>query len=364
MKKNAVAEALLRAGIPMPPGAPFYFKGEYGYRNRMDFVFSEKGPGFRRSGKFYRFVNFEECFISNDGINSALGEVTAWFNENREKISVFDVVKKQGVLRYSTIRSSYFTEDSSVTFILNKDAPHDALEAHRGLISEFGALSGCKNILIGLVKSNSDLSAVDDAVVVKGREFLEERLGPCKFFYHTQGFFQNNSAVTMDMLFYAREKAGSGYDCLLDLFGGVGTFGIFLKDAAAEAIIADNSQTGRVCAEMNIRENNAGNVSYIHFEAVKPGELHAEFEGKKTIFILDPPRAGMHKKTMKFILTSAPERIIYISCNPVRLGEDMRALSTKYNMTDMAMFDMFPQTRHIECAVVLDKKNGLNNQAR
>jgi len=351
-KKRELLDSLTRAKLPAPEDIKVFIKEPYYYRNRMDFVISEGGPGFRQKGKFARIVNFEQCAISNNGINAALQGVRGWFEKNKGRISVFDVVKRQGCLRYSVIRSSYFTKETSVTFIFNKDYTDD-LAGMRQLVFEFADSSDAKNVLIGYVKHNTDQSATPDYEIIKGSDILTERLGPYTYEYHTQGFFQNNPMMLMDMLMYVRENTQPGWDVLVDLFGGVGTFGIFLNDKAREILVVDNSKEGIKCAVNNIAAAGIKNALAYEMDAAEMDILGERLRGKRAMFVLDPPRAGLHKKTVRFIKSVKPAGMIYVSCNPQQLAQDLDVLRDYYTIKDIALFDMFPQTRHMESIAVL-----------
>lgn len=353
-KKNSVLDAFSRVGIRFEEEPAVYFKGPYGYRSRMDFVMASDGPGFRQKGRFFKLVNIDGCPISNEGVNSVFHEVKSWYQANKEKIELFDVVKRKGCLRYSVIRSAFFTGESCVTFILNSDS--DALEKHISLIREFAAVSKVPNVMWGGVKHNTDVSIPDAAEVIKGSALMTERVCGMKLYYHSQGFFQNNTPMICDVINYVREKAGAGYDTVFDLFGGVGTFGLHLKDCGREVITVDNDPKSAECARMNIKENNIENASVFCVDAAALDEFKEDLAGKRNLFIIDPPRNGMHKKTVKFIREAAPEKIIYVSCGPVRQAEDINALSKEYSLESLAVFDLFPQTPHVETAAVLIKK--------
>ena len=85
-------------------------------------------------------------------------------------------------------------------------------------------------------------------------------------------------------------------------------------------------------------------------------KLKERIEGKKNIFVMDPPRSGMHKKVVKFIREAKPEKLIYVSCNPENFARDIENLKDLYALKKLAVFDMFPQTKHVESVAVLDKK--------
>jgi len=353
-KKREVLDILNANHLPAPEDTPVYYKSGYGYRNRMDFCISPDGPALRRRGKFYMMVNFSECAISNTGLNSALSMVIDWFNKNKDKIDVFNTKARKGTLRYAVTRSAYFLKDSSVTFILNSDS--DKKEEHLELIRQFAAEYSVPNVLAGYCKFNSDLSVDENAVVIKGSAILCENLCGKKYYYHSQGFFQNNPAVTCDMMQYCASEAGEGYDTFTDLFGGVGTFGVFMNDKAKEVLIIDNSKSGIECAVKNIEENKVSNAAAYCCDAMELDSFAPRYTGKRNLFVLDPPRAGLHKNTVKFLNKVLPEKMIYVSCNPKQLAQDLVALKDTYEMKKLAIFDMFPQTRHIESIAVLEKR--------
>ncbi|MEI7640786.1 MAG: 23S rRNA (uracil(1939)-C(5))-methyltransferase RlmD [bacterium] len=352
MKKNEIKVILDE--LKIPGEIKMYFKDEYYYRNRMDFSFSPEGPGQREKGKFYKVVSFEKCYIANEGVNKALANVREWFLNNKAQISVFDSRSNKGCLRYSTTRSSFYAKDTSITFILNKDS--EEVDAHKVLIKKFADTYEVPNVLVGLVKHNTDVSITQDYEVIRGNDFLKERLGKNIFYFHTQGFFQNNSPVMMDMLHYVKEKLGTGHELLVDLFGGVGTFGIFMADTAKEVFIIDNDKFNIECAQKNIVANDTKNVRLFEMDAKEMKKIAYQFVNKKSVFVLDPPRVGLHKDTVKFIEEVKPKTMVYVSCNPQQLGNDLLALKKFYEVKEMAIFDMFPQTKHIESIVLLELK--------
>ncbi|MFW6210773.1 MAG: hypothetical protein ACOC4H_01490, partial [bacterium] len=218
IKKNAVKEEFMSKNLRVPEDVSVFFKSEFNYRNRMDFVFSGDGPGLRQRGMYSRIVEIDECMIASPGVNDLLKEVKSWFEDNKKELDVFSVVKNTGTLRYSVIRSSFFSGDSCVTFILNKDS--DRIAENKKIIEKFALNTGAANVLVGYVKHNTDVSVSSEYEVLKKGAVMKERLGPYVFRYHSQDFFQNNSAVAMDMIYYIKEQVKEKYDVITDLFGG------------------------------------------------------------------------------------------------------------------------------------------------
>lgn len=357
IKRNDIYELLNRAGIFWSKEKlQIFFKNEYFYRSRMDFIFSENGCGLRERGKFYKIVNFDKCYIATDKINQILREVNVWFKNNIQKEEVFDVRKKTGVLRYCVVRAAVFTDDSLITFIINKDAEKEVIDQIIEKIKLFSMRTSVKSVLYGFVKHNTDISITDEFFVLKGKDFINEKLANIDYYYHSQGFFQNNPVLTLDIMFYLKSKIKDKYDLLLDMFGGVGTFGIFLFDYAKDVIVLDNNKYADIYARKNIEANKRLNMTFIKIDVLNVKKLLPLVKGKKSIFIIDPPRAGLHKKAIKFIIDTLPEKIFYISCNPVKFIEDFKYMEKKYRIADFALFDMFPQTPHIESVAELEIK--------
>ena len=181
-----------------------------------------------------------------------------------------------------------------------------------------------------------------------------------KLVFHSQGFFQNNSAMAEKMVTYAKNllsKYNTKDSSLLDLYGGVGTFGINIADIFKDCLIVESVKESIDCAKTNIRENNARNADAIVMDAstITTKKMQGKFKGKNLFVITDPPRTGMHIKTIRYLIEAKPEAIIYISCNPSQIAKEMITLKNKYSLKSLAMFDLFPQTNHIEAIAELKR---------
>jgi tRNA (uracil-5-)-methyltransferase len=324
---------------------------EFGYRNRMDFIFTSAGLGLRKRGDWRTIIDIEQCPIANKRINEVLNEIRAFFKD----VDVFDVRRNTGTFRYAVIR----TADSgvSVSFVLNKDSTKisDATD----LIEKFAKETNVENIVVTYVHSKTDVSVGEEFYVVKGNDFLEQNYIGKKFRYAIQGFFQNNHIVAEKLQNYIHEKIKS-YDTkhveLLDLYGGVGTFGICNADLFQKVTSVESFAGCTDAAKENIKINSLDNVQAITLDAKNLKKL----EFGKLFVITDPPRSGMHEKTIQQLQALEPEVIIYISCNIDQLGKDLIKFK-QYEVKEATLFDMFPQTPHCEGVVVLERLKEINN---
>lgn len=320
---------------------------EYHYRNRMDMIFHPKGLGFREKRKWYSIINIDQCIISNEKLNLLINEVRDFF----KSVDSFDVRKHSGTFRYAVIRTP--SKDSSISFVLNSDSSRldEAIEK----IKEFSKKTAANNVIVTYVPPKTDVSISDDYFVVKGDDFLKEKYLDKEFVYSVQGFFQNNHEMAEKMQEYCNSllkeyKTKDSY--LLDLYGGVGTFGIINSELFKDVTIVENSKQCIDSALINIKNNKIKNAKAIILDAKSLKKI----ELKAPLFVInDPPRSGMHPKTIEHLNNIKPEVIIYISCNVTQLGKDIPKFKD-YKINSAALFDLFPQTNHSEAIVELVKK--------
>jgi 23S rRNA (uracil-5-)-methyltransferase RumA len=336
-------KALLKRNINSEEIKVFH-GNEFYYRNRMDMIFHAGGIGFREKQKWQNIVNVEKCVISNEKLNTLMSEVREYFKD----ADYFDIKKKTGTFRYAVIRTPQ--EDSSISFVLNSDSPriNEAVDK----IKEFAKATKANNIIITYVPSNTDMSISSDFFVVKGKDMLKESFLGKEFLYSVQGFFQNNHEVANMMHEYVNgllQQHDRTYTYLLDLYAGVGTFGIINSELFKQVTIIESVKECIDAANVNIEKNGVKNAKAMVLDAM---QLRKVLLSTPLFVITDPPRSGMHPKTIQQLNELTPKVIIYISCNVEQLGKDLPKFK-EYKIKSAALFDMFPQTNHCEAVVEL-----------
>jgi len=341
-KKKALANAIKYDDVKVFSGKSYH------YRNRMDMVFHSDGLGFREKGYWYKIVDIEKCLISNDKLNGLISEIRGFFKD----VDYFDLKKHTGTFRYAVMRTPQ--NDSSISFVLNHSSPRlaDAVST----IEAFANTTTARNVIVTYVPPNSGVSISDNFFIVKGNDMLKEEYLGKIFWYSVQGFFQNNYEMAENAYAYCHELLKS-YDTseahLLDLYGGVGPFGIINAELFKGVTIIENVQQSIDAADRNIKENGISNAQAILLDAKQLKSI----ELPKPLFVItDPPRSGMHKKTIQQLNELKPQAIIYVSCNVKRLGIDVPKFK-EYKIESAALFDFFPQTPHSEAVVELVLKS-------
>jgi len=334
-KRDLVKNLLNFSDIMVFSDSDFY------YRNRIDLVFHKTGLGLRKKGMWWCVLDIEECIICEERINKIINELRDYFKEN----DAFDIKRRIGTLRYAVIRVT--RKEICINFILNSDSMKisEAIEKIKGFRT-------CANdITIGYVGRNSDLSVTDDYFVLKGRDNLEEEILGRGFIFNCQSFFQNNYNVAVKMHKYVSGLLKKYNGNLLDLYGGVGCFGVINSNGFSKILVVDESKNAIACARINIGDLKNMGVKLLDSKYLKRLELKGRW-----VVILDPPRSGMHFKVIEELNLLRPEAIIYVSCNVKQLARDL-AKFNDYRIESAALFDMFPQTEHCEVAVELKLDN-------
>jgi tRNA/tmRNA/rRNA uracil-C5-methylase (TrmA/RlmC/RlmD family) len=341
MKAAALKEAINHDDIQVFSGR------EYHYRSRMDFAFHADGLGLRERGIFHKFVDIEECLISNIELNRLLKEVREFF----AGVFYFDVKKRFGAFCYAVLRTP--PGDSSVSIVLNKN--DRKLDRAQGKVREYAQISSANNVLITYAPYNRNVSVTEEYEVVKGRDTLSTACLEKQFTFPTQGFFQVNHEMTEAVHSYCQSLL-SQYQThrshLWDLYGGVGTFGILSAGNFKEVTLVENSAASVKAAEENIRSNGVQNMETVTLDAKRLKELDVP---SSLHIIIDPPRSGVHPKTLQRLAELTPEVLLYVSCNPKHLAHDLNELS-RFQIKSAALFDMFPQTPHVETVIELIPK--------
>ena len=182
-------------------------------------------------------------------------------------------------------------------------------------------------------------------------EGLSFKIGP-------KSFYQTNSRQAYRLYSVAREFASlTGKEVVYDLYTGTGTIAQFVSSKASKVIGIEYVPEAIEDAKANAKANGITNCEF--FAGDMKDVLNEAFirkHGRPDVIILDPPRAGIHPSVADVILAAAPERIVYVSCNPASQARDLAILCKDYKITDVQPVDMFPHTMHVENVARLIRK--------
>jgi 23S rRNA (uracil-5-)-methyltransferase RumA len=332
---------------------------QYGYRNRMDFVFGQgegRTPtvGFRKA-EGGGLVAVNECPIAEKSIAQTAQELRSWLADEQD-LEIFDHKRRSGALKYATVRTANEGNGvvTSVIIMLSEDSTR--LAHHIDALERFAKRTSAQNVIVAYTPASVDESLSTEYSVIKGEEYLHERFCDETIEYHALAFFQNNPRVAEDLVRYVKDallSRGAREHTIIDAYGGVGTFGLVLAPHVAAVVSIESHPLSSACATRNAERRGLTNFRAITDDAANTKKYALP---KGSFYLLDPPRSGMSEKALRAVLASESPVIVYVSCNPSVLTKELVLLSQRYHVTQVALFDMFPQTNHIESVAVLERR--------
>jgi 23S rRNA (uracil1939-C5)-methyltransferase len=188
--------------------------------------------------------------------------------------------------------------------------------------------------------------------VYTGDGVIHERLGSLLFKISAGSFFQTNTAQAERLYTVAKSFAAlKQSDVVWDLYSGTGSIALFVSDAAREVIGVESIEGAVRDAERNAQANGINNCTFVLGDLKDRLTTDRDWiksHPKPDVIILDPPRSGMHPKVVSEILEIAPERVVYVSCNPATQARDLKMFAPRYDIIALQPVDMFPHTYHVE----------------
>ncbi len=360
-KQGHVVEALKYIGrqedLPLEPMIPS--PQQFRYRNKMEYTFGRNANGetilgFHVPGRFDEVFEVNACLLQPEIFDAVLTATQHWARECG--LAPYDPRTHQGILRNIILRRSE-ANGEWLACILTKTAKlNGQIESLGKALQE--AADGFAGLLWGFYDGVADVARMDAEAGRVGNPVLEERIEPFRFRVSPFSFFQTNTAAAERLYHVIQEYVGlTGRETLLDAYCGTGSIGIFCSKQARKIfgieIVRDAIWDARVNASMNgvdctfIAAPMANGLSLVR----QAGGGHLDR------IIIDPPRGGMDKKSLRHLLSVRAPVFVYVSCNPTTLSRDVVAIAEAgYEMKRIRSVDQFPNTHHIETVIRFDLK--------
>ncbi|MDD5346652.1 MAG: 23S rRNA (uracil(1939)-C(5))-methyltransferase RlmD [Proteiniphilum sp.] len=371
-KQQQVEDSLTRIGkVELPVITPILGAPQTTfYRNKMEYTFSDKrwltneevrsgqefgqmnALGFHIPGMYDKVLDIEKCWLQDDLANHIRNSIRGYCLEHG--YSFFDLRNQAGLMRTLLIRNSSIGEWMVIVVFYEDD--REKIEGLMGyLANEFPQITS----LLYIINSKANDTITDQEVLVwKGRDHIIEEMEGLQFRIGPKSFYQTNSEQAHHLYEVARSFAQlTGEERVYDLYTGTGTIANFVARNAKEVIGIEYVEEAIADAKINAQINGIGNTRF--YAGDMKNVLTAEFiaeQGRPDVVITDPPRAGMHDDVVQAILLAAPQRIVYVSCNPATQARDLNLLDAAYRVTRVQPVDMFPHTHHVENVVLLEKR--------
>jgi 23S rRNA (uracil1939-C5)-methyltransferase len=339
----------------LPSPSPF------GYRNKMEFSFSENRGGMRYLGLMIAAAepyvyNLSECHLCPPWFAEAVCSVRSWWEQSGLK--AYYPPEDTGSLRYLTLRHS-FRRNQKMAILNVSGRPEfapsrEALEAYTSSIQK--AAGEDASVFLRIHQANKGKPTLFYEMHLGGPDHIVEELhlkeGALSFKISPSSFFQPNTLAAEKLYGAALEMLGSP-KLLFDLYCGTGTLAMAASFKAKQVLGIEISPESVLDAEENLQLNGIKNVQF------KQGDVGKVLQGltsRPDAVIVDPPRAGLDAAALLSLKNLSPKTIVYISCNPLTQVDNIRELlSAGYSLKKIQPIDQFPHTYHIENVALLER---------
>lgn len=338
--------------------------------------------------KSHRLVETQDCLLQSETVTGVMKAICAWANEfgikayeqgtyrsDRDGINLGqksgkrqtknELEKHQGILRYGIIRIT--SEGIMVVVVTTGSLPYENELIERLRDAEPRIVSIQHNINL----RNDNLIMGAKNRLLYGRKTIHEELGGLSFEVSVESFLQVNPSQTLRL--YNTVVSGlelTKKDTVLDLYCGIGTISLLMARKAGYVLGVEVVKTAIEDAKHNAKRNGIDNAEFIcgkvedlindNIIIAKTGSNSSDrIEGLTdaiTAIVMDPPRKGAEPQVIDAIIASGIPKIAYVSCNPATLSRDCKQLAEGgYEITYVQPVDMFPETEHVECVVLMSK---------
>ena len=368
-KSNQIKEIFKRIGnfTDITTKAIQECKNNYKYRNKMEFTFSNRrwilknepenvksnfALGLHIPGRYDKILDINECHIQKDSANKILNIV----KEKSKNIEPYDIIEHKGFLRNLMIRHTENTNEIMVNIVTN----YEDTEILKPMVKEIiKKVKNVKSIVNNITSRNAGVSIGEYEITLYGKSFIQEKLNGLTFNISANSFFQTNTYQTEKLYSMIIEESNlTGDEIVYDLYCGTGTIGISMAKYVKQVYGFEINDIAIKDARINSKINKINNINFFRgdLQNIFRVNLDTEKLEEPDIIVIDPPRAGMHKKTIQDIIKKRAKKIIYISCNPTTQARDIKELSdNNYNLEKNLPLDMFPHTPHVENIAILVK---------
>ncbi|MBQ3209010.1 MAG: 23S rRNA (uracil(1939)-C(5))-methyltransferase RlmD [Alistipes sp.] len=371
-KTSQVRDQLVRIGkLDIPEVKPCLGSAkQLYYRNKLEFTFADRrwltyeeiaqggdiaatpALGFHVPNMFDKVLDINKCHLQPEPSNAIRDFIKAYCIEHG--YSFHNAREHQGLMRGIIIRTAS-TGEIMLSVVFNENDQPRITALLDAVKAQFPQITS----LIYFVNEKWNDSLTDQTpICYSGKDHIFESMEGLKFKVGPKSFYQTNSEQAYELYKITREAAElKEDDVLYDLYTGTGTIANFCARQCKKVVGIEYVPEAIEDAKVNSAINGIDNTIFYAGDMKKV--LDNDFiarNGRPDVIILDPPRAGVDEPVIDVILNAAPQRIVYVSCNPATQARDLALMSGMYRIVSVQPVDMFPHTHHVENVVKLEKR--------
>ncbi len=325
------------------------------YRNKVQFPV-QPGPEGPRVG-FYRqrthqVISVEDCLLQPETAARLRAAAVSWMQWRN--ISAYDEATGRGLVRHMYVRVNRAGQSLFCLLVNGKSVPHEE-DLTRALRNVEPGLVG---VVLGVNEKKNNVILGDSYRTLWGQDWLEDTLCGFTFRLSVPSFYQVNASQAEVLYGRALDFAAlTGRETVLDLYCGIGTISLVMARQAGKVFGAEVVPQAVEDARENALRNGVNNAEFLCGDAGEAARALAARGVKPDVVCVDPPRKGLAEDVVDTIAAMAPERIVYVSCDPATLARDVKRFTgLGYTLRRAEAVDMFPRTAHVESVVLLERQ--------
>lgn len=363
IKRQGVNDAMKRiGGIDIECEDILHIEKPENYRNKAQIPVGISAEGKIIAGfyskKSHRIVDCDDCKLQNKDFSLIIKAVKKYIYEN--PVTVYNEETGEGLIRHVYLRKAVKTQQIMVCIVINGNS---IPKKDRLIESLLATGLGIKSVVLNKNKKDTNVVLGDECEIIYGSEFIEDELCSLRFRISPLSFYQVNPEGTELLYGKAKEFAGlKGDEALLDLYCGTGTIGLTMAESVKQVIGVEIIPQAIENAVENAEINGIRNVRFICDDAKGAAKTLYDEGIRPDVIVVDPPRKGCSREVLETVSRMAPERVVYVSCDPATLARDcgiMKELG--YNTERLCAVDMFPRTVHVESVALLRRQSNIHN---
>lgn len=329
----------------------------YGYRNKMEYTFGDmekNGPmtlGMHKKRHFMSIITVDQCQLVHDDFNRILKAVLDFASQRG--YSHYHKKSHKGLMRHLIVRRGIRTGELLINVVTSSEEGFDEAAFTDMLLS-----LPLENKIAGILRTINDRLAdavyCDELRLLHGRDYYMEEILGLKFKVSAFSFFQTNVVAVEKLYSYALDLIDDFEDkTVFDLYCGTGTITQTLAKKAKKVIGIELVEEAVEAAKANAALNGLDNCEFIAGDVF---EVLKRVEDKPDVIVVDPPRVGISPDALDKIIGYGVKQIVYISCNPKSLAENLYYMQYYgYKTESVKPFDNFPGTKHVESVVLMSR---------
>ena len=359
MKQNAVQSIVnktLKTKIQVEE--TLGMENPYFYRNKAQYPIGVDKDGNPQIGVFanrtHEIIPIKKCFIQNEKSERLAKFVFNWIVKNN--ISIYNEKTRKGLIRHIVTKIGIRTNEIMCIIVINGYKIPKENELVIEILNDFPEV---KTIVKNVNNKNTNVIMGEENINLYGNGYIEDILGEYIFKISPLSFYQVNP-IQAEKLYNLGVQAAkiSKNDIVFDLYCGIGTISLFMAKYAKKVYGIEIVEEAVRDAKENALKNNIENVEFIAGDVEKVLDKMINKDNIiPDVIMVDPPRKGLHNRSIDNFIKIHPKKIIYISCNPATLVRDLSKLEYLYNIESIEPIDMFPFTSHVEVCALLELKN-------